>query len=226
MADAVRCERDIKALGTRTSKLERMAARLGTASESADLFDRITDLISTSRDEIGSLIRRLRLLSPGRARDKLIATFHRHAKALRRVAERIDADEQERQPSQSVGSTSSLQRQVQDQQESKAVVLEDVQRADDMAARAQKLRQLNHDVEDLAVMFQDMQMLVDGQQPLVDQIVVNVEEAKDTTGEAQQELQQAAAYSLASRKRYLCIAITCGLILAVVGVIAWAVTRN
>eukprot|EP00466_Bigelowiella_natans_P007825 jgi/Bigna1/71424/fgenesh1_pg.15_\ len=92
----------------------------------------------------------------------------------------------------------------------------DQQELQRLMAQADEVAQINRGVKEILTMFQEMATLVDAQQETIDNITAHVASAKEYTGEAVVELQKAAEYNLAARKK-MCICAT--LALLVVGVI-------
>jgi len=219
---AARCERDLKTFESRNKRLERQAAKVGTTSENAELWERIEDEMSANKELSKTLIKNIKKLQ-GAEGKALASAFKREYQRFQAILAKITqksggevGDDME-----SMGGTPHGGQMTQDQ-----VRLDEVKKAENMEMKATKVRQLNQDVRDLANMFHDVNALVGEQQETVDRITVNVETAKENTGNATGELQQAAGYLDASRRRWLCMFIVLLLVAAVVGVVIWATTSN
>mmetsp|Transcript_48 Transcript_48/g.111 ORF Transcript_48/g.111 Transcript_48/m.111 type:complete len:219 (-) Transcript_48:342-998(-) len=215
---AARIERDLKTYAARNDRLERHNARIGTAKENEELWDKIEEEMQSNKDLSRVLLDRIKALH-GQKKSGLSVSFKKEYKRFQDIVNKINRTGNQ----DSVGNA--LDNEI-DHPSQQQLRLNEVKRQEELERKAEKVKALNKDVADLADMFKDVAALVDNQQETVDQIAVSVAKAKEHTESAAQDLHAADNYLQAARKRWLCISIILIIIAAVLGVIVWVATRN
>ncbi len=226
MSSAYSVESDIRALSARNNKLERLVSRLGTGAETDTLWDRITDEKNANTNLVKKLLSDLKGLPEGSgSRGELERSFRTEYERFKQLRSRIKSGGGGGGGDESFGGGQDYGGGQQDQQQL-SLNLREVERVEEEERKAQRVKALNRDVQDIADMSNDMKALVDQQGETVDQIVIKTEVAKSNTGSAAQEFQKADEYLTAARKRYLWIAIICAVIIAILGVVIYLVTKK
>ncbi|GAB5362992.1 hypothetical protein AAMO2058_000846000 [Amorphochlora amoebiformis] len=208
-------ERDLKQYTSRNNRLERQSARIGTASESNDLWDRIEDEMSKNKALSKALLGALKKLPESSEKSNLVKEFGTQYKRFQSIVNQINR----RGSMGTEDMAESASSRTNDH-----MTLQEVKNVQELDKKAKKIKQVYRDVQDLADMFQDVAALVDTQQETVDQITVNVEKAKVHTEGAANEMQQADAYLMAARRRWCIIAIILIILIGVIVGVVLAVT--
>ncbi|XP_014678353.1 PREDICTED: syntaxin-12-like isoform X2 [Priapulus caudatus] len=102
--------------------------------------------------------------------------------------------------------------------------LEDVD-LDLLQERETAVRRLEEDIQDVNQIFKDLGMMVHEQGEVIDSIEANVETATIHVEEGTSSLRKAAEHQSKSRKKALAILLVTLIIILVLGLIMWAVTR-
>lgn len=99
---------------------------------------------------------------------------------------------------------------------------------EDLQSRNRDIQKLSKNIIDLRQMFEDMSILVEGQQELINNIEYNVSQVKSDTKKAAEELVVARKHQKSARKKKMCICITITIILVAVvaGIIIWLGVKN
>jgi syntaxin 1B/2/3 len=101
-----------------------------------------------------------------------------------------------------------------------ALLLDECERVLD---KHKDILRLEQNIADLAQMFQEMAVLVDGQGEMLDSIQVHIHKAKDLTGRAEQELIKTRKYQHKNRKQLCCAtAVAMIIVLVILGPIIMA----
>lgn len=85
-----------------------------------------------------------------------------------------------------------------------------------ISSRDKEIQGLLESVVELNQLFIDLQVLVQEQEPMIETIHQNVEDAVDNTGVAVQQIGQAQEYQRSSRKKQCCLLLICLVILGVI----------
>ncbi|KAG7163340.1 syntaxin-12-like [Homarus americanus] len=219
-----------------TSTLERSLKQVGTASDSQQLRDRITQINSSagaSVQETTGLLRTLQPLTHGdkqrriqaeRLHNEFQATASRFAEAQKKVVStlrtaRLPADmvavEQDTTSASTDVMIASEQKKHQQMKEIQDLEFESAMHLE----REQRVRQLESDIIDINEVMRDLSSMVTAQGEIVDSIEDNVESTHGHVEEGRDELLKAARYQNKSRRRLCICIIILGIVLAIITII-------
>jgi len=222
-----RVEREIKSFASRNNRLERQSVRLGTASETSDLWEKIEDELHTNKEMSKELVKTLKGLPDTSQKKYLVDTFRKEYKRFQSIVMNINqtAGGEDGVDIGSMGVTPGIDGSSHLQQQ-QHLEIDEAKTLEDKEKKAAKVRQLNRDVQDLAEMFHDVAALVNQQQETVDKIAINVEKTKVHTHQAVSELAQADEYLQSARRKWCCIFTILFIIIAIVVGVVVGLTMN
>ena len=219
----------IQQLTRKNSQLERMLARMGSASDNSSYREQLETTRNDSKyycSEIIQLLKDNRATTDRSVHRKLTRQFEDALQKYTNISEEIERKDKRivsvmsgsasQGPAPIAGNSSYQQ---QEQVEDVDIHFQ-VYDLDEIRKKEQGIKKIERDVTELSEMFQDLQLLVHEQQDSIDHIESNLTTAKEKTAGAHQELVSAEGYQKSGRKKQCCLLF---LILGIVGAIVLGV---
>jgi len=97
---------------------------------------------------------------------------------------------------------------------------------EEIKRREEGIKQIERDVVEVSEMFKDLHSIVGEQQESLDVISTNVQQTRDQTEAAHNELLQAEALQRKARKRQCCVLVLVIAVIIAVALIIWGVTKH
>eukprot|EP00466_Bigelowiella_natans_P002758 jgi/Bigna1/130411/aug1.11_g5119 len=179
---------NIDKLSRLSSKLQRMAATIGTGRDSPSFREKLNEEKDRGMTLIHTVVRMIKQMR-ARGESPSVKGFEKEARKFQEVIERI-RDHESRLVRNSISSGRNSD-------------VDDELTAGLLDGQLQEEAKLTH----LEAKKNQIKGLVNDQQATVDQITVHVEEAKEYTNNAATELEKAEKYQRSARRRQLCCCI-------------------
>mmetsp|Transcript_30297 Transcript_30297/g.42233 ORF Transcript_30297/g.42233 Transcript_30297/m.42233 type:complete len:233 (-) Transcript_30297:411-1109(-) len=215
---------NIDKLSRLSSKLQRMAATIGTGRDNPSFREKLNEEKDRGMTLIHSIVRMIKQMR-ARGENPSVKGFEKEARKFQEVIERI-RDDESRVVRNSINSGRSSD--VDDELTAGLLdgQLQEEAKLTHLEAKKNQIKNLEQDVTELAGMFVDLQGLVNEQQATVDQITVHVEEAKEYTNNAATELEKAERYQRSARRRQLCCCILLLVVLLIVALVIYLLVKK